>query len=292
MFRRAIGNISSYLSVVIWSAVWAFAMQCENVPFLFMGGCIAIVWGMIAAIEVGVKDGWDRLLKVSGTGCLITAFGGSGFRLTVFPAVVIGDAVEVANLSNIWIGGAIILGLMATGQKLVVQHAIGVGVFFVGFILVVFDGLEVTHILALCGGLFWAWYVTQGLVRRDVGREADAIGNLVTGVGLLYLSWLVEAPWELSGNDMLWLCGLIFTENIGYVLWVYGGKHGTLRKAKIGVLFFPAAAVLWIFVLGNVRLEMVDVLATTVVCLAGLILSPYVFRAGITGRLEETLKTR
>jgi len=286
------GNIANYLSVLIWSAVWAFAMQCENVPFLFMGGCIAIVWGLIAAVEVGMKDGWGRLLKVSGTGCLITAFGGGGFRLTAFPAAVIGDAVEVAIISCVWLGGAIILGMVAIKERLTMQHAIGAGVLVGGVLLVVMDGIEAAHILALGSGLIWAWYVTQGLVRRDVGREADAVGNLVSGAGLIYLSWLVEAPWDLGGSDILWLCGLIFTESIGYLLWVYGGKHGTLRKAKISVLFTPVGAVLWVCVLGNLGLEMGHIMGTVAVSLAGFILSPYVFRSGIGARLAEIERTR
>ena len=53
--NRFIGNIATYLSVVLWSAVWAFAVQCENVPLLLLAGSIALVWGALATAEELIK---------------------------------------------------------------------------------------------------------------------------------------------------------------------------------------------------------------------------------------------
>ena len=277
--KTAIGNISTYLSVVIWSAIWAFAAQCENVPLLLLTGSIAVVWGGIAVLEEIGRGQGAGSFKVSGGACLFEAFGSNGFRLMVIPAVLMIDPIDAANLSNVWIGAAIVLGLLVLGQQLSVRHAVGSLCFAAGILVMALDGVGFGHGLALCGGLIWGWYLARSLVRAGDGRQADAIGNLVVGAGLIYLSLLVETPWNMAARDLYWMCGLIFAENIGYVLWRYGARYGDQRKAKISVLFLPVVAVVWICFLGGVRPDAGHIWATAAVTMAGLILSPHVFRA-------------
>ena len=254
-------------------------MQCENVPLLLLAGSIALVRGCIAAAEELIKRGGISSFKVSGGACVFEAFGGNGFWLTVFPAVLMINPIEAANLSCIWLGGAIVLGQLAVGRRLSIRHGAGILCFCAGVLVMVMDGIAAGHVLALCGGLIWGWYVMRIAVGKGGGRGADAVGNLLVGAGLIYLSLMVEGPWRVGPSDVFWLCGLIFAENIGFLLWMYGDKYGAYRKAKISVLFMPVGAVLWICVLGGLRLEMDAVIATAAVTIAGLLLSEHVLRA-------------
>jgi len=235
--KTSIGNIATYLSVVLWSAVWAFAMQCENVPLLLLAGSIALVWGALATAEELIKGRGLSSFKVSGGAALLEAFGGNGFRLTAFPAVLMIDPIEAANLSCVWLGFAILLGLLATGSQVSKRHIAGILCFVGGVMVMVYDGLAAGHVLALASGLIWGWYVVKSALARENGRQADALGNLAAGGLLIYLSLLIETPWDVAARDLYWLCGLIFTECAGYMLSVYGARHGDTRKAKISVLF-------------------------------------------------------
>jgi drug/metabolite transporter (DMT)-like permease len=284
--KKSAGNIATYLSVVLWSAVWAFAMQCENVPLLLLAGSIALVWGALAAIEALIKGAKLSSFKISGGKALFEAFGGNGFRLTAFPAVLMIDPIEAANLSCVWLGFAIVFGLLATGSALSRRHIAGMLCFAGGAIAIAYDGVGTGHVLALASGLIWGWYILKCALAREEGRQADALGNLAAGGFLIYLSLLIEAPWDVTARDLYWLCGLIFTECAGYLLWIYGARHGDTRKAKISVLFTPIGALIWICMLGGFTPTAMHIAITATVTLAGLILSPHLFRAVKTERVE------
>ena len=257
-------------------------------PLLLLVGIIAVVWGGLAAAEELIKGEGIRSFKVSGGACLFEAFGATGFRLMVFPALLMVDAIDVANLSSVWLGSAIVVGLVAMGGKLSARHVAGILCFGAGALVVVLDGLAVGHVLALCGGLIWGWHVGRSSVRSGAGRQADAIGSLVTGGVLIYLSWLIETPWGMGAGDVQWIFWLVLTENVGYVLWRYGARHGGGRRTeKVSVLFMPVVGVLWIWVLGGVSLNAGHVVATAAVTMAGLILSPHVFKEGKKARHGE-----
>ena len=140
--------------------------------------------------------------------------------------------------------------------------------------------------MALSSGVIWGWYVAKCAFRSELGRQSDAVGNLVAGAVLIYLSWLVETPWEMTRGDVYWLCGLIIVENAGFWLWVYGARYGDRVKAKIGALFTPAGALIWLGLLGGFVPSAGHIAATIAVSLAGLMLSPYVFRTEKKVHLE------
>jgi len=275
---RIIGNIASCASLVLSSAVLALVMQCGNVPILLLVGGIAVVWGCIAAAGGVIRREGIADFKISGGAGLFEAFGNNGFRLTVFPAVLMIEPIEAANLSSVWIGGVIVFGLLAIGSQLSVRHVVGCVVFGVGVLVMVLEGVGAGHVLAVSGGLIWAWYLVRSAVMGGAVWQADAIGNLVAGGILIYLSWLVETPWDMGASDLYWLCGVILLENAGYLVWRYGARHGDVRMGKIVILFTPVVTVMWICVLGDVSLNAGHVAATAAVTMAGVMLSPHVFR--------------
>ena len=259
-------------------------MQCQNVPPLLLVGTIALLWGIVAAALAIANGATLASFKVPAGDCLFEASGTNGFRLLVFPAVLMIGPVDAAILSNVWIGSAIVLGLLMMGSKFSSLHIAGILCFGAALLMTLSAGLAPGHLLALAGGLAWGWYLARSTVVGGGGRQADALGNLAVGAVFIYLSYLAEVPWTLDASDLFWLGALIVSENIGYGLWLFGARHGEPRRSKIAVLFMPVVAVAWVMLLGIADVSWGQFAALGAVTMAGLLLSPHVFRVAKTAR--------
>ena len=129
-------------------------MKCENVTPLLLAGLATLLLGVIHfATELVRERGDIRCLKATAEGCLIEAFGVSGFRVLVFAAVMMTNPIEAISLSYIWLGSAIIFSFCISGRALGGRQLIGGLAFAAGVVLTLYDGLEAGHLMALCAGL-------------------------------------------------------------------------------------------------------------------------------------------
>ena len=280
-----IGNIASYLAVFMWGATFGLVLLCGNIPTLLLVGVACLILGILSGIEELISGrGGIRSLQAPAGASLFEAFGWIGYRIMAWPAMLMVDPVEAANTVNVWIVGAIIFGLLRAGERLGVRHYLGLACFAGGLLVMGLDGIGMGHVLAFAGGMIWAWYVVQAPYVEGSGRQAGAIGGVAGGAALIVLSVITEKPWDIGAVDLFWLFWLVVVANAGFVLWRYGARHGEARKAKIGVLFAPVAAVLWIWVLGGADLTASGIAGVAAITAAGLIASPHVFKEGKKAR--------
>lgn len=217
-------------------------------------------------------------LRAPAGAALFEAFGTIGYRLMIFPAMLMVDPVEAANMSHVWVAGVMILAVLMAGEKLSLRHYLGVSCLVGGVVVMGWDGLAAGHALALAGGLIWACYLGQVAYVEGTGRKARCIGQVAGGGVLIFLSFLVERPWGISSADVLWLVCMVLASRAALVLWKYSEKYGESRKAKIGVLFVPVGTALWVWVVGGADLTVSGMAGLVAVTAAGLIVSPHVFK--------------
>jgi drug/metabolite transporter (DMT)-like permease len=283
VFRLKIvfGNIAIPLSVVIWSAWLSILLQFEAVPPLLLVGLVSVAFGLLQAIEGAREKGfWNS--EISIVACLFAAFGAIGSRVLTYSATVMIDPVDVASLCYLWLGLAIVFGQLLAGVKVNSRHYAGCFVLALGVIVTGLDGVEIWHVFAFIGGIGWAWFVAKAVYIEGFGKKAGAIGGIGAGGMLILLSFIAGESWDMSWQDWGWFGVLVVSTVGGVWLWIFGTTHGTERFAKVGMLFMPLIAVIWLSVLGGLSVGLSDFLAPALVTFGGLILSPHVVRAART----------
>ena len=259
-------------------------IRCDSIPPLYVAGLAALIPGLWQ-IAKELRAWGLRAFDTAPAGvCLFEALGISGFRVLVYPAVFMVHPLEAANLSQVWIVGAMMAGLLLAGERPGARHWLGGLCAAAGVGACVAGGLGAGHVLALCGGLCWAWYVAKSPYGPERGASASAIASVTSGGGIMLLAFLAGNVLEIEGSAWLWLAFLLLVSSVGLTLWQYGVRHGATRARKISVLFAPVATVAWIWILTGIEPDAPGLFATAAMTAAGLIASPHVFRAAKTVR--------
>jgi hypothetical protein len=261
----------------------ALVAKCGGIPPLHIVGLAGVTVGLAQAAKEVSADG-VKALKAPAGACLFEALGVTGYRVLIYPAMFMVDPVDAANLANLWIPVVIVCSLVLTGKGLAARHWIGALCAGATMAAALAGGIGVGHVMALCGGLALVWYLIKSPDVEGRGGKASAIGNMAAGGFVILLALIAGNPLTIEGSDWFWFAGLLIASAVNVMLWQYGAKHGDMRAAKVGVLFLPAAAVLWIWSLGVAAPNAADIFATLAVTAAGLLLSPHVFREARTAR--------
>ena len=280
---KIIGSIASYLAIVVWGAMLALVAKCAGIPPLHIVGLAGVTVGLAQAVKEASAGGM-KALKAPAGACLFEALGVTGYRVLIYPAIFMIDPVDAANLANLWIPVVIVCSLLLTGKGLATRHWIGILCAGAAMAVALVGGIGVGHVMALCAGLALVWYLIKYPHVEGRGDKASAIGNMAAGGFVILLALIAGNPLAIEGGDWFWFAGLLVASAVNVMLWQYGAKHGDLRAAKVGVLFLPLAAVLWIWILGVAPPNPADVFATLAVTAAGLLLSPHVLREARTAR--------
>ena len=283
IFIKSIGNVASYLAIIIWGATLALVSKCASIPPLHIVGLAAVVLGVAQAAKE-LRAGGIASLRAPAGACLFEAFGITGYRVLVYPAITMIHPVDAANLANLWIPAVIVCSLLLAGKNLSGRHWLGGMCAAAAMMAAVTDGIAVGHLMALCGGLIFVWYLIRFPSVEGAGGKASAIGNIAAGGFIIVLVLIAGNPLTIGRGDWLWFIALMVVSSGNVMLWEYGAKHGDIRAAKVSVLFLPAAAVLWMWALDVAEPNAPDTFATFAVTAAGLLLSPHVFREARTAR--------
>jgi drug/metabolite transporter (DMT)-like permease len=244
-----------------------------------LAGFSVLVLGMLQAVKEVKRVGWrPESFRAPVGACLFEGACVGADRVLFYSAVLMIGPVEAAGLNYIWIPAVIWYGLLRAGGKGGARYWIGGLCVATGAAAIAVGGIEAGHVLALGAGLVWAWYVIKGTLVSGRGGEASAIGYMAAGGLIVLLAFVAGNRWEIQTSDVLWFGGLLLVSNVGFVLWEFGVKHGDSRAGKIAVLFAPLMAVVWIWCLKAGAADAIDLFAIAAITLAGLILSPHVFR--------------
>jgi len=257
-------------------------VKLDNIPPLYLAGLASTLFGLWQGYNVVKRTGLQSLRAEAGE-CLHEAFGITGFRVFMYPALLLADPFDAANLSNIWIIGILICMTVVTGRELGPRQWAAMLFFAVGMIATGIDGFAPGQVLAWCAGLVWVIYVVCYPGKEGYNDPASAIGNTAAGVLVMALAYIAGNRWAMEAADLFWLLALFLIANAGMVL-LTKGPGG--RTAKISVLLTPVVTLFWIAVFTGAMPGKLELFALLAITAAGFIASPHVvkFKTARTAR--------
>ena len=155
-------------------------MQCGDMPPLLLVGLACLILGILQGVGEVMESGlsgfrvWPGAWRFAFMGHLV-------YRICYFPALFLVDPIEAVILVQVWIASAIILSLSGNGGELKLRHVIGTAFLCAGVMAVIFDGIGAGHLMALCAGLWFGWFVVKSPGVQGLDGKAGALGNLAAG---------------------------------------------------------------------------------------------------------------
>lgn len=263
------GNILALCSIMLWCFSGICMRKGSELlqPMTYLGLITGI--GVLTAISIQFLQKKSILLlfklplKVIAAGFFgITVY--TLFLLSAF-AMVDRDEIGLINLINyFWPVWMVLLEIIFFRKKpAIVSLSIGLILGFSGLVLAarpasfsLDTGNFIPHLMALSGGLFWAFYSI--LIRKwNIPREQSGTAFHFTVCAVAsFLFAVISGEFlsipELTGESIFWvIAGGVGPVGIAYYLWELGIKAGSVSLIASASYFIPIVSTLLIAMVFN-----------------------------------------
>jgi len=248
-------NLYALGAIALWATLASLGVALAHLPPFLLTGAALLV-GSAAAWP------WYRQWRLPLSTLALGVYGLFGFHFLLFVALRNAPAVEANLVNYLWPLFIVVLApLILPGARWRPAHIVAAGVGFVGAVLAIVGGRELSgrfswgYVAALASALVWASYSL--LTKRVTRFPTAAIGlfGLVSGALALACHALLEPSASISGRDWL-LIGVTGLGPLGaaFFLWDAALKRGA--PSTIGILSYltPLASTLLLMVTSNRQL--------------------------------------
>ena len=240
------------VAIVLWGTLARLGVRLSSMPpFLLVGAALTIA----GLASTPLWRQWRVPLRV----LLLGVYGLFGFHFFLFTALRLAPPLQANLVNYLWPLLMVLLApLVVPAARLTRRHVFGGVLGFAGALVAITDGhppldrLPATDApvashaalgfaAALLSALIWATYSLYGqrLRQRGIAYPTAAIGLFCLVSGLLALGChrVLEAPYQLSGADVVPLAALaIGPMGIAFFLWDAALARGDARR--IGTLAY------------------------------------------------------
>jgi len=235
---RKISTGIGFLAVLMWVVLALLTAASGQVPPFELAALTFFIGGMLGILTWPFRPGARKALKQSPLAWLVGIGGLFGYHAVYFSVLRPVPAIEASLIAYLWPLFLVVASALLPGEKLRLNHLIGVVLGLIGAVLVITkgehlsltEGLKPGHFLALVCAVIWAAYSVLSRKLGDVPTDAVVGFCLVTTFLAMLCHFAFEdTVWPASLSEWAAIIGLgILPVGAAFYAWDYGVKKGDI----------------------------------------------------------------
>lgn len=251
------GNLYAVLAIVLWSLFASLVSFCTTIPTLLLMACIYFCCFFILALKMyRKKTNPFSYIKRHPWVVLYIMVSFLSYALPYLYALRLVPEIEASLINYLWPMLTVFLSALLPDQTLKKEHIIGVILGFIGVTALVLNGrslefdLSLGHGLALFAAFAWAIYSVGCRLLKKIPSDVMAVALLFNSFILLGAHLMIEDPWVMNANDIIFASIAGITSGIAYYAWDVGIKNGHMQIIGTASNLTPVLSTFFLIVLG------------------------------------------
>jgi drug/metabolite transporter (DMT)-like permease len=236
---RTKATLVGFTAIGLWSMLAFLTVRAGAIPPFQLTAMVFAVGGLLGLAVYGRKPGFIAGLRQGWPVWALGLGGLFGYHAVYFLALRLAPAAEASLVAYLWPLLIVVFSALLPGESLKRHHVIGVGIGFLGLLVLAFGRGELAfkaehlpgYVCALASALIWSAYSVLSRRFKQVPTQTVTGFVLVSAVLSLLCHLLFEDTVMPQGTGQ-WVAILLLglgPMGIAFLTWDIGMKQGDIR---------------------------------------------------------------